>query len=356
MTDYEKMANIICWCPNILEEYRDEMAINIEKNRNIFELNVEFENDDEVAEYIENASIWIDGSISDMTHYLFELFEFSKDIEKNADDFEKIKNMTLKDFQNSLLQKDWEIEKYLAKYIFAYTHKEKKDILHILIIESIIDFVEFKKNEINKLENELNRYNKKSENNKKFLQKYEDDKMKLLNKIEKLKKDKEKLLLQQKEDINKHKEEQKVEKNNFKNQVVELERELESNKKTIYRFKDYMKTIFNNEENKLFGIVITMDIKITKNIYPEIEFVEYSKFKRDKDRLKAINKIYIQREGLSSHGLEKIERFAHENNIETNIEFFRNEKELIEKIALLKMEETKNDKLYNGRQKSNRTV
>lgn len=333
---YEKLANMIWYCPDILEKHRDKIITNIKEGKNVFELDINFDSDGEVAKYIEKGSILFKDDIEDIIQYLCEIFQISKELKGDKEfeqTFEEIKNMDLKDFRTRLLKKKIKVEKYLAKFIFIITHKEEKiQLLRIMSIEAVIEFIKFRENEFKYKENE---YSNKIKYKDKCLQEYEKDKDKILDKIEKLNKEKNKILINKDKEIDNYKKKYKNERDNLKKQLAQLENELINIREYINKFNDYMET-FKNQKDKLFGVIVTMEIKITQNIYPEIYFVNYTKFMEKRDILKKLNKIYIQREGLSNRNLDKIENFAQENAIVSNIESFRDEKELIEKIALLK--------------------
>ena len=73
--------------------------------------------------------------------------------------------------------------------------------------------------------------------------------------------------------------------------------------------------------------------KKTKIIFNEVEFISSDKWK---DKVNNVNKIYIQRQGITTKKLNEIKKYCLECGIANKVISVDNEKALIETISILK--------------------
>ncbi|EYE88890.1 hypothetical protein Q428_05475 [Fervidicella metallireducens AeB] len=120
---------------------------------------------------------------------------------------------------------------------------------------------------------------------------------------------------------------------------LQLERdELGKNLNYINAYFEYASSSIEENKNYLFALVINMDAKICSYLFPEILFIDSNKLEEEllSCSLNNINKIYIQRNNLSTLKINLIKEFAKKKRLKAKIIMPRNEKELIEEIIKIK--------------------
>ena len=125
----------------------------------------------------------------------------------------------------------------------------------------------------------------------------------------------------------------------YQKNIVNMEKKIQDLKNERFQKEQYFNSVFNCEKDEcVFAVVTSFEIEIASKIYPEILFIKEKEFDEKKNRLRKVGKVYIQREGMSYRKIAEIEKYCNKRKIDTCVYFFGKEKNLIEKIALLKYE------------------
>lgn len=376
-TNLEKLANYILDFPNEFEKINGLIKNNVEKNKDFFDFDIHFENDEELTEYLKKISILSSRDL--LLGFIDKLMteEIKDDFLSYDNELETvIKDLSLLSFYDYLQNVSDEIKKIILKYIYIKTHANiDYEILSEFCIEimSVILLISESKN-------------KHNITNEEYKTKYESSQIQLVDlkesikEMEKNKKDNDKILkaeikeieeklsifensMKIKEEVYKQsikdlktKNEVNIsilKKNNEKS-ILELENKNKENtnilkdnnekkityERQLFKQSKYMEYTFPQVEldEQLFGLIYSMNIDISKTIFKEILFIPYEEWKEMLNNLTNVKKIYIQREGISSKQLSEVTNYCNNKNYTVKLISISNEKMLIEKISLIKNE------------------
>ena len=361
--DYVKFANLKLRFPDKIQEYLEKIKKNIENNKSMFDLGLKFENEGEVVEYLNKISYLNNNEQLNLLINKFYAMAVKENLIKdNTKKIENIKKWSLIDLYSEANNIEAS-SNVVIKYAYIKTHTDmSKDISNTLALDILIELLlKFSQSKLKIDDTELNKYveviNSFKENTKKIeLERKEKDKeyKKIIRDVQKDISNKEVELNSLKNKINSLEVElkevvtQRDKINNLKNKNNELEKILIDEKlkckqfeKSIKLKNEYYEYAFGiDEENdqKVFGIILSndMDIKITKTIFNEVEFISLNEWK---EKINSINIVYIQRQGISSRKLNEIKKYCSEHDITNKVISIDNEKTLIESISRIKHKE-----------------
>lgn len=363
--DYKKLSNAIAYFPDKTQKLLDAMEENIKKQKPVFELEYKFETDEEVEKFLLKTAVY---------NSEIGFNRFTKNIESllDDDDREKLKELTVNeenwnviDFYNRFFDDENLKKSYLCQYAYLTTHMDMKknlkyffmlDIQSGLLNKCISMFKDMMKNNeelsidsentkiSSDIQSEMESLKKQIESCKKAVKKGEDKNKKLSKKLEEAKKDQ----AQNEISITKlnskiESKEESIEKLNetikkYKQETAKLKKGKESAERELDDMKFYEKYNFESDENcaKSFAVIYSSDIRLAKIIFPEILFIQHSKWKEEIKKEKSIKKIFIKRDGMTSGMVSEIMKYSKVHNIGTQILITISEKELIEKLSCIK--------------------
>lgn len=236
-------------------------------------------------------------------------------------------------------------------YIRTHKNKEDKEILIGLSYNIIETLLRNFKDNIKKLQEELiNKYIKKDSEYEKVLETIEktrkelDENIKTIDILSNENKNLQEKIIEQVQQNEIYIEKIKAE---FQERIKELgiEKDLKDNSLNDYdksceitiNIKE-LKQDLGQEELENFLIIIALENKMIKTLFPEVQIYTLDKWYKDIEKIntKNIKNIYIQREGISSNDIFKIKEYSHIQNIKGTIFSASSDKKLIEKIGYFK--------------------
>lgn len=340
--DYEKLANLIYHYPHSVDKYMDKLLQNYKEGKPLFDLGIEIENDEEAKNYLQHIALSNEtDDVKVLSLLLLKFFnceENDKEIIKMAQEVEKWNFTELR----KKISYDYNLETYIIKALYVYKHNElEEEFAKLLLNDALMEFAEACKNEKIELKNKLRLIEKNSLSNEELeeLKNYKKEAQVLHRKVLKLEKvidrEREKGRETEKKLRLKINEQKKVHEKNIAN----MDKKIQNLKNQIFEKEQYFNSVFNCEkEQYLFAIVTSFEIEIAQKIYPEVLFIKEKEFYEKKNILRKVSEVYIQREGMSYRKIAEIEKYCNKRKIDTCVYFFGTEKDLIEKIALLKYE------------------
>jgi hypothetical protein len=360
ISDARKFANAFLYQPQKTKEILPELVKNQSEGKPLFTLLVQWERDEEVQEYYIKLNQTENMSLPSHTE-LFLRFLDKEEERKLLKLKNEAKDWTPKDlFENQC--SDGQSPLYLILFAYLLSHDFTNEAFATsLFLDGIYCLLKARTEEIIRIESIA----KKSEEFVDGEKKEEIEKLKQAYKILKtdynqIKKELTRFKKQydQLEEDNKKKEDewnksQEEQHYQFKKQQEILEQNVESlsREKSLLakKLEDMRKQ--QEDQQKLFShvfpeeteepakllVVHGLDLLIVKRIYPEILFVSIRDWPSMRNSLpNSLTCISVQREAVNNRQLREIEQYAIQNNLTFFTLIFRNEKEMIEVMALLK--------------------
>ncbi|MDU5107966.1 hypothetical protein [Clostridium sp.] len=358
--DYKKFAYLRLRFPDNIQDYLERISKNIENNRYIFDFGLEFQTESEIEEYF-NKLTYLNNKeeLILVMDRLYEIALKNNLIDGNIDEYDNIKNWSLLDIYSEI--NSLNSTKNLAiKYFFIKSHADiNKEILNIFAVDVLVGLlIKFSENKLGIDESKINKYIEEITGIKEYIKKVEQEKKEIdkeykkyikyaqkdiLNKVTELEalrnkintlEEEIKLLTEEKEKVNILNNKNTELKTSLNNQKVKCE-QLEKRLMAAEGYYEYAFGLEETNNKKIFGIIHSneMDINITKIIFNEVEFISSDKWK---DKVINVNKIYIQRQGITTKKINEIKKYCSECGISNEFISVDNEKTLIEKISILK--------------------
>lgn len=358
--DYVKFANLITKFPDKIHDYLNKMDNNISNGKYLFDFGDKFETDEEVIQYYSKlAYINNEKSLKSMLNRLYHKAVRNNFISTDNSICEGIENWSLIDMYYKT-KDETEENSIILKYHYLKTHQDiNKDVLTAVvfdILEFLVDTAFDKKDSGNKEHKNLDEYINEIETLKKDNKELETEVGEKYKEIKKTTKANKEIINTQKVEIENLKVQvqetdnykESIKELNSKNQILnsklnELKNKLNEEKKKVDTYKKQMKDTYvyyeyafgtcEPESEKLFGLIHTMEINISKTIFNEVEFIPLSDWKNNIDDVKCL---YIQREGISTRKLNEIKNYCTLHGITSKVISINNEKNLIETISIIK--------------------
>ncbi|KPU43326.1 hypothetical protein OXPF_27670 [Oxobacter pfennigii] len=355
LPDYARLANLLIYYPERFEELCPMIEDNIKTGKGPFDLEFYFTKDEEVSGYIKKISYLEHNAvfIKVVDRIIARAVE-NKLIKIDPDKMEEMRNGSLADWHR--LNKKEPGKPFMWKYYYLKTHENIDssivnsfclDIIGCILVLYESSYVmcveEVVKSKIGDYARELKAFKelaKSMENEKKG---WEDKLNQATSEIQNMLEAKEKENQELNDQINKERMELKKKEKELSDRVKELEkmyskekRSKENLEKKINKNSEYLKYALAQQEKQkyIFGVISDMEINISKEIFKEVLFMPYKNWY---DRVKDVDYVYIQREGISGTQLSQIKQYCSRNNIKDSIISVKNEKDLIEQISRLKV-------------------
>lgn len=340
--DYEKLANLIYHYPQSIEKYMDMLLSNYKEEKPLFDLGIEINNDEEAKNYLEHIAISNEtDDVKILSLLLLKFFNCEENDKEILEMSQEIEKWSLTELRKKIAY-DNNLETYTIKALYVYKHSElEEEFAKILLNDALMEFAESCKNEKKELKNKLRLMEKNSLSSEEVeeLKNYKKEAESLCRKVSKLEKIIEKEKEKCEETKNKFKLNINEQKEVYQKNIVKIEKKIENLKNEKIQKEQYFNSVFNCEKDEyVFAVVTSFEIEIARKIYPEILFIKEKEFYEKKNMLRKVRKVYIQREGMSYRKIAEIEKYCNKRKIDTCVYFFGKEKNLIEKIALLKYE------------------
>ncbi|NHN34404.1 hypothetical protein [Paenibacillus agricola] len=355
--DHVKLAVALMYQPEILKEKLPLLVENFKENKSIFDIPVHFESEEELANHLREQATFMGATGID--NFLNMLQDIFTDEERSyLDELRPIvAEMTLLEFENTRREFQKELD-FIAFFSFALTHiGEQQDIRIGMALHSAYYLAENRQkkwsqsidqnhilgveklNWIQSMESrdtvqvQLQEAKEKLKVSEREKRQYDKEKKelnvavsKLTASIQKLEKDYEKKMQVQLTQQEKAVEAQKRE-------LLEVGEQLAASEQKINQIAEDS-TCY--EEIRSFAVVHHQDSEFFSLVFPEITVFSMSQFTQRNEKIKQFPKIYIQRDGLNSTVIYKVQDICQKNGIETEFFFARSNKELLEKTACFK--------------------
>lgn len=365
VADHVKFANVFLHCNEELKKKLPDLIEKLNEGKPLFQLeqnSLTYEEANNIffAKVLYNGEDGMKKLYQEINAFIPENFK-----DKVIELVPRIKIMKFEEFQNQFFEIKDEAPDYIIYFIYGLTHPtENKDILLIIAANVLnkLTLYYYKKNKetknlvenfeknTEKINTKLLKIQEKNEEVNKFREESQMWKKKFEAEIEENKKNKIKVNRLEEKLINTQNEIKEIEKN------IEIERKINEKKiKQINEEKQILNISLENvkiqfqnlgvESNNFstpnFSVIYSSETILFESIFKEVKAVHISNWVNSKYKIitNYIDKIYVQRDGISTKKLQEIEKEAIKNNIKIETFLASSPKELLEKVAYFKYKE-----------------
>ncbi|MCT4619086.1 MAG: hypothetical protein N4A62_06830 [Marinisporobacter sp.] len=360
ITNYARLANALIYFNKTTKELLPQLVDNYQKGRPLFYLENLFSTKEDVQQYLIKKNSILGANI-----FKFIKNHLSPEEETIIDSLmTKVCEMDILELQDELMVDNIEYPSELLDYAYLLTHPEENIEVRMTLAAKITNYLINKQFEnIKILKQSLNEDAESKEQVQELIQqienlkhqnkelKYENNEWKKkysqsLKTISDECQKNEKLLytynLEKKEVINKYEQELLNYKKNYnantnilKEEANKLQKENQYLKKVILSLSDEYAT------QPSFAVICSNKSmnELVKEIYKEVLIFSSEDWEKQKEKFiqNNIKRIYIQRQGISTSTITKIENFSKKNNIANSLFLASNSKNLIEQIGYFKI-------------------